>query len=77
MPERGWSVLTVREDTARRIKEMAKTKGWTVDEMIGHLIINPKGKEGSATCEACSVKVKTSNINEHMNKVHPKLTVKA
>jgi len=45
MPERGWSVLTVREDTARRIKEMAKIKGLTVDETISQLI-HPKGKEG-------------------------------
>ncbi|MCL4436263.1 MAG: hypothetical protein M1503_02725 [Thaumarchaeota archaeon] len=76
MPERGWSVLTVREDTAKRIKEMAKLKGLTVDETINKLI-NPKGKEGWSTCEACSAKVKIPNLHEHMNKVHPKLTVKA
>ena len=76
MPERGWSVLTVREDTARRIKEMAKIKGLTVDETISQLI-PPKGKEGWSICEACGAKVKTSNLHEHMNKVHPKLTVKA
>ena len=76
MPERGWSVLTVREDTARKIREMAEAKGLTIDETISELI-NPAGKEGWSTCEACGVKVKTSNLREHMGKAHPKLTVKA
>jgi hypothetical protein len=29
MPERGWSILTVREDTAGRVKELAK---WGLDD---------------------------------------------
>jgi hypothetical protein len=44
--------------------------------MISELIISPAGKEGWSICEACGVKVKTSNLREHMGKVHPKLTVK-
>ncbi|MDG7009560.1 MAG: hypothetical protein JRN16_01505 [Nitrososphaerota archaeon] len=76
MPERGWSVLTVREETARKIKEMAQAKNLTVDEMISELI-SPAGKEGWSTCQACGVKVKTSNLREHMDRVHPQLTVKA
>ncbi len=75
MPERGWSVLTVREDTARKVKEMARTRDLTVDEVITELI-SPGRKEGWSICEACGVKVKTSNLHEHVNKVHPKLTVK-
>ena len=75
MPEKGWSVLTVREETARKIREMAQAKGLTVDETITELI-TPAGKEGWSICEACGVKVKASNLREHMGKVHPKLTVK-
>ena len=75
MPEKGWSVLTVREETARKIREMAQAKGLTVDETITELI-TPAGKEGWSICEACGVKVKTSNLREHMSEVHPKLTVK-
>lgn len=75
MPERGWSVLTVRDDTARKIREMAQVRGLTVDEMINELI-SPARKEGWSICEACGVKVKTSNLREHMSRVHPTLTVK-
>jgi len=31
MPERGWYSLTVREDTAKRVRELARAKGLTVD----------------------------------------------
>lgn len=75
MPEKGWSALTVREETARKIRQMAQFKGLTVDEMVVELIA-PAGKEGWCICEACGVKVKTSNLREHTSKVHPKLTVK-
>jgi hypothetical protein len=34
MPEKGWSVLTVRDSTAATIKGMAKEKGMTVDEAL-------------------------------------------
>ncbi len=58
---------------------MANARGLTMDELISELI-NPGPKEGwSVVCKACcSTRVKTINLHEHMNKVHPKLlTVKA
>ena len=72
MPERGWSILTVREDTARRVKELAHSRGLTVEEFINELM-SPSGKEGSSTCNPCGVKVKSRNLHEHVAKVHPKM----
>ena len=60
----------------RKIREMAQAKGLTIDETISELV-SPTGKEGWSICEACGAKVKTSNLREHMGKVHPKLTVRA
>ncbi len=84
MPEKGWSALTVREHTALRIKEIAKSRGLTVDELLGQLLTNPSRKGGGGTvsawsvCEYCGTKVKAQNLHEHHGKVHPdKLTVKA
>lgn len=62
----------MREDTARRVKELAHTKGLTVDELISELM-NPSGKEGWSTCHICGAKVKSRNLHEHITKVHPKL----
>lgn len=76
MPEKGCSVITVREHTAKTIRKMANTRGLTMDELISELI-NPGPKEGWSVCKVCSTRVKTVNLYEHMNKVHPKLlTVK-
>ncbi len=83
MPEKGWSVLTVREHTASRIKEMAKERGLTVDELPGQLLtMTTPTKKGRSmewsTCEFCGTRVKSKNLHEHYEKVHPdKLTVKA
>jgi len=71
MPERGWSILTVREETARRIKEFARAEGLTVDELINELM-SPSGRSGWSTCSVCGARVKTKNLHEHMTKVHPK-----
>jgi len=82
MPEKGWSVLTVRESTAVKIRGMAKARGLTVDEAINQLLTSPSGPRPSQTgewsvCERCGSKVKTKNLKEHTIKVHPdKLTVK-
>ncbi len=43
MPEKGWAILTVREDTAKGIKEQAHAKGFTEDEFISQLM-SPAGK---------------------------------
>ncbi len=81
MPEKGWSVLTVRELTATKIKGMAKAKELTVDELIKQLLENPSPRPSPggqwSTCEICGSKVKTKNLREEIGKVHPdKLTVK-
>jgi hypothetical protein len=34
MPEKGWSLLTVRSKTALTVKELAKSEGLTVDKFI-------------------------------------------
>jgi len=33
MPEKGWYSLTVRKETAVRVRELAKNKGLTVDAL--------------------------------------------
>ena len=45
MPERGWSILTVREGTASKVKETAHARGLTVDELINELM-SPSRKGG-------------------------------
>ncbi len=64
MPDRGWSALTVRNDTARKLKSMAKDRNLTIDELIQELI-NPSAKEGWDVCEFCKIKVKTRKLHEH------------
>jgi hypothetical protein len=71
MPEKGWAILTVREATARRVKEFAHSRGLTVDELINQLL-NPSGMGGWSTCQLCGAKVKSKNLREHMARVHPK-----
>lgn len=70
MPERGWKVLTVREYTANRIKELTKERGITVDEVINELL-SPKKIGSMVVCEMCGAKVKTENLHNHREKVHP------
>ena len=70
MPGKGWAILTVREDTAKKIKEQAHTKGCTVDEFINQLM-SPAEKAGWTICDLCGAKVKSQNFREHRAKVHP------
>lgn len=70
MPEKGWKVLTVREYTADRIKQLAKERKITVDELINE-ILSPKKAGGMVICELCGTKVKTENLHSHRKKVHP------
>ena len=44
MPEKGWYSLTVRKETALRVRELAKTNGLTVDELI-NMLMKPASKE--------------------------------
>jgi len=36
--ERGWYSLTVREETSRRVREQARGRGLTVDELTTELL---------------------------------------
>ena len=38
MPEKGWSILTVRAGTAKKVKELARGRGATVDQYINALM---------------------------------------
>lgn len=70
MPERGWYSLTVREETARRVRELAKNKGLTVDELINELM-TPTSREVWMTCSLCGARIKAVNMPGHMARVHP------
>jgi len=71
MPERGWYSLTVREDTAKRIRELARAKELTVDGLINELM-NSSLRGVWLKCGLCGAKVKADNIPKHMANVHPK-----
>jgi len=73
MPEKGWSILTVRAVTAKRVKELAHGRGITVDEYINALM-NPAAHAEWAICKLCGAKVKSINLPDHIAKVHPKHT---
>ena len=81
MLAKSWSVLTVRESTALKVKGLAKAQGVTVDQVIDQLISSPSGHRPSQTGqwsvrETCKSKVKTKNLDEHTTRVHPvELTV--
>ena len=38
MPEKGWYSLTVRKETALRVRELARNRGLTVDGLINELM---------------------------------------
>jgi len=70
MPEKGWYSLTVREETARKIREMAETRGLTVDQLIRELLTTAL-KDAWMTCNLCGTRIKAENMPKHMAKVHP------
>jgi len=70
MPEKGWYSLTVRLSTARMIRELAKDKELTVDELLNGMV-SIQSKEW-LTCSLCGVKVRATNMSGHMAKMHPK-----
>ena len=71
MPEKGWYSLTVGEETARRVRELARAKDMTVDELINEFM-TPTLKGVWLTCSLCGAKVKEENMPKHMARVHPK-----
>ena len=46
MPEKGWAILTIWEDTTIRVEEEAYRTGLIIDEFINHLM-DPDIKEWS------------------------------
>jgi len=69
MPEKGWYSLTVRRETAVRVRELARDMDLTVDELINELM-KPISKGVWATCTVCGARVKAGNMAKHMAKVH-------
>jgi hypothetical protein len=57
MPEKGWYSLTVRKETALRVRELAKNKGVTVDELI-NVFMKQASKGLWSTCTLCGARVK-------------------
>ena len=71
MPEKGWYSLTIRKETALKVRELAKNKNLTVDELINELM-KPTSKGIWSTCTMCGARVKAGNMVNHMSRVHPK-----
>ena len=57
MPEKGWYSLTVRKNTADKIRELAKNEDLTVDEYLNQLIEPKQTKKTPTTtlvkCKKC------------------------
>jgi len=71
MPERGWYSITVRKETAVRVREPAGNRGLTVDEPMNELV-RPTSKGVWSACIVCGVRVKAGNLAGHMAEVRPK-----
>ena len=76
MPEKGWSVLTVRTDIAIQIKDLARMEGITANDVIVALLNGRPNafKNGMVKCNQCDANVKASNLSNHMERVHPNMT---
>ena len=68
---KGWYSLTIRKETALKVRELAKNKNLTVDELINELM-KPTSKGGWSKCTICGVKIKAENMESHMKRAHPK-----
>ncbi len=71
MPEKGWKSITVREETALKLREMADTRKTTIDKLINEWM-NPTKKKKWIKCTVCGIRIKSENIDSHMKRVHPK-----
>ena len=57
MPEKGWYSLTIRKETALKVRELAKNKDLTVDELINELMKpTSKGACRRVPCEGPELK---------------------
>jgi len=75
MPEKGWSNITVREKTAKALKQIAKSQQLTIDEMLNHFLISVCVPRTSSApewiiCHLCGIRLKTKNLSDHMLKTH-------
>ena len=66
-------ILTVRTATAKRVKELAHRRGVTVDEYMNAIMHTTTHAERT-TCKLCGAKVKSTNLPDHIAKVHPRRT---
>jgi len=71
MPERGWYSLTVREGTARRVREEAEARGLSMDELISSLMTQGS-RSPWLTCRIRGARVKPENMDKHVARVHPR-----
>ncbi|MCD6529085.1 hypothetical protein J7L06_02205 [Candidatus Bathyarchaeota archaeon] len=63
--------LTVREETAKRVREQARARGLTVDELINEFL-TATSRGCLLTCSLLGARIKAGNMQKHMAKVHPK-----
>ena len=71
MPEKGWKSITVREETALKLREMADMRNTTIDKLINEWMIPTKMRKW-IKCKVCGIRIKSENIDSHMKRVHPK-----
>jgi hypothetical protein len=74
MPEKGWYSLTIREETAVRVRELVKNMDLTVDELINELM-KSISKGIWSTCKVCGGRVKAVNLVKHMAKVYQRVVM--
>ena len=75
MPEKGWSNITVREKTAKTLKQIAQSQQLTVDELMNQFLMSvcvPKSSPSSEwiICHICGIRLKRKNLSDHMLKTH-------
>ncbi len=72
IPEKGWYSLTVRVETAKRVRELAKARDLAVDELI-NVLMKPTSGAVLVRCSLCGAKVKAENTPKHMARVYPEM----
>ena len=78
MPEKGWSNITVREATAKKIKQIAHDQHLTIDELLNKLIGNVHVSKSLPSsewinCYLCGIRLKFKNLPDHLERAHPSL----
>jgi len=72
MPEKGWYSLTVRKNTADKVRELAKNEDLTVDGYLNQLMDKKQNNTTSyntlVKCKKCGAMVKSENMEKHMGK---------